>query len=147
MLVSWKILDVKSRSVHCSPQFEAFGCLWRIKFFPYAYDDENFGYCAVALFFDGPETEEHVFVQGCFALTTNGDTVFEWDFSSQESTSVHFRKGKTSHGNKRFIRASDVGDCFLAHNRHVSASAPATPHCRLLPPPPLTVASFAFSHG
>ncbi len=117
MLVSWKILDVKSRSVHCSPQFEAFGCLWRIKFFPYAYDDENFGYCAVALFFDGPETEEHVFVQGCFALTTNGDTVFEWDFSSQESTSVHFRKGKTSHGNKRFIRASDVGDCFLAHNR------------------------------
>jgi hypothetical protein len=117
MLVSWKILDVKSRSVHCSPQFEAFGCLWRIKFFPYAYDDENFGYCAVALFFDGPESEEHVFVQGCFALTTNGDTVFEWDFSSQESTSVHFRKGKTSHGNKRFIRASDVGDCFLAHNR------------------------------
>ena len=101
----------------------------------------------MALFFDGPETEEHVFVQGCFALTTNGDTVFEWDFSSQESTSVHFRKGKTSHGNKRFIRASDVGDCFLAHNRHVSASAPATPHCRLLPPPPLTVASFAFSHG
>jgi hypothetical protein len=34
---------------------------------------------------------------------------------------VHFRKGKTSHGNKRFIRASDVGDCFLAHNRRVAA--------------------------
>jgi hypothetical protein len=36
---------------------------------------------------------------------------------------VHFRKGKTSHGNKRFIRASDVGDCFLAHNRRAAAAA------------------------
>jgi hypothetical protein len=37
-------------------QFEAFGCLWRIKISPYAYADENFSYCAVALFFDGSES-------------------------------------------------------------------------------------------
>ena len=65
-----------------------------------------------------------MFVQDCFALTANGDTSFEWDFSSQESTSVHFCKGKTSQGNS-FIRASDIGDCFFSHNRCVLVASPA----------------------
>lgn len=41
--VTWHVLDIKGRSIHTSPYFNAFGVRWFFKFYPHGFDRDNYG--------------------------------------------------------------------------------------------------------
>mmetsp|Transcript_553 Transcript_553/g.1083 ORF Transcript_553/g.1083 Transcript_553/m.1083 type:complete len:264 (-) Transcript_553:161-952(-) len=115
--VTWHILDIKGRSIHASPSFQAFGLRWYLKFYPHGYDRDNYGYVAVALVLEDLANEESVFVQGDLYISSpavaQSRKILELRRPSDDGW-VQFSGQRMSYGQKRCMTSAELQDTYLA---------------------------------